>query len=60
MEEDEPIEHSMISRAIENAQRDINIAFVNELSLIFDKLGIDTFFIDSNLVMFVTNWTLFP
>ena len=27
---------------IENAQRDINIAFVNELALIFDKLGIDT------------------
>jgi len=30
------------SKAIENAQRDINISFVNELSLIFDKLGIDT------------------
>jgi len=27
---------------IENAQRDLNIAFMNELSLIFDKLGIDT------------------
>jgi UDP-N-acetyl-D-galactosamine dehydrogenase len=31
------------SKAIENAQRDINISFVNELSLIFDKIGIDTF-----------------
>jgi UDP-N-acetyl-D-galactosamine dehydrogenase len=30
------------SKAIENAQRDINISFVNELSLIFDKVGIDT------------------
>ena len=30
------------AKVIENSQRDINIAFVNELSLIFDKLGIDT------------------
>ncbi len=30
------------AKVIENAQRDINIAFVNELSLIFHKLGIDT------------------
>ncbi|MCX2485225.1 nucleotide sugar dehydrogenase [Pedobacter sp. MR2016-24] len=30
------------SKAIENAQRDVNISFVNELALIFDKLGIDT------------------
>jgi UDP-N-acetyl-D-galactosamine dehydrogenase len=30
------------SKAIENAQRDINISFVNELALIFDKIGIDT------------------
>lgn len=30
------------AKAIENAQRDINISFVNELSLIFDRLGIDT------------------
>jgi UDP-N-acetyl-D-galactosamine dehydrogenase len=30
------------SKAIENAQRDVNISFVNELSLIFDRLGIDT------------------
>lgn len=30
------------SKAIENAQRDLNISFVNELSLIFDLLGIDT------------------
>lgn len=30
------------SKAIENAQRDVNISFVNELSLIFDRMGIDT------------------
>jgi UDP-N-acetyl-D-galactosamine dehydrogenase len=30
------------SKAIENAQRDLNISFVNELALIFDRMGIDT------------------
>ena len=30
------------AKVIENSQRDINIAFVNELSMIFGKLGIDT------------------
>jgi UDP-N-acetyl-D-glucosamine/UDP-N-acetyl-D-galactosamine dehydrogenase len=30
------------AKVIENSQRDINIAFVNELSLIFEKMGIDT------------------
>lgn len=30
------------AKAIENAQRDLNISFVNELSIIFNKLGIDT------------------
>jgi UDP-N-acetyl-D-galactosamine dehydrogenase len=30
------------SKVIENAQRDLNIAFVNELALIFDRMGIDT------------------
>lgn len=30
------------SKAIENAQRDINISFVNELALIFDRMHIDT------------------
>jgi UDP-N-acetyl-D-galactosamine dehydrogenase len=30
------------SKAIENAQRDVNISFVNELALIFDLIGIDT------------------
>jgi UDP-N-acetyl-D-galactosamine dehydrogenase len=30
------------AKVIENTQRDLNIAFVNELSIIFEKLGIDT------------------
>ena len=30
------------AKVIENTQRDINIAFVNELAIIFEKLGIDT------------------
>jgi UDP-N-acetyl-D-galactosamine dehydrogenase len=30
------------AKAIENAQRDINISFVNELALIFDKMDLDT------------------
>ena len=30
------------SKAIENAQRDLNISFVNELALIFDRIGIET------------------
>ena len=30
------------SKAVENAQRDVNISFVNELAVIFDRMGIDT------------------
>lgn len=30
------------AKVVENTQRDINIAFVNELAIIFDKIGIDT------------------
>jgi UDP-N-acetyl-D-glucosamine/UDP-N-acetyl-D-galactosamine dehydrogenase len=30
------------AKVIENSQRDVNIAFVNELALIFEKMGIDT------------------
>ncbi|NDV47273.1 nucleotide sugar dehydrogenase [Paludibacter sp. 221] len=30
------------SKIIENAQRDVNISFVNELALIFERIGIDT------------------
>ena len=30
------------AKVIENTQRDINIAFVNELSILFNKMGLDT------------------
>ena len=30
------------AKVVENTQRDLNISFVNELSIIFDKLGLDT------------------
>ena len=30
------------SKAIENAQRDVNISFMNELALMFERMGIDT------------------
>jgi len=38
----ESIKVAEAAKVIENSQRDINIAFVNELSMIFNKLGIDT------------------
>ncbi len=38
----ESIEVAEAAKVIENSQRDLNIAFVNELSLIFEKLGINT------------------
>ncbi len=45
------------SKAIENAQRDINIAFVNELALIFDRMGIDT---TEVLEAASTKWNFLP
>jgi UDP-N-acetyl-D-glucosamine/UDP-N-acetyl-D-galactosamine dehydrogenase len=45
------------SKVIENSQRDINIAFVNELSKIFDKLEIDT---HSVLEAAGTKWNFLP
>lgn len=38
----ESIKVAEAAKVIENAQRDINIAFMNELSIIFNKMGIDT------------------
>lgn len=38
----ESIQVAEAAKVIENSQRDINIAFMNELSVIFDKMGIDT------------------
>ena len=45
------------SKAIENAQRDINISFVNELALIFDKMNIDTHEV---LTAASTKWNFLP
>lgn len=45
------------SKAIENAQRDVNISFVNELALIFDKMGIDT---SEVLEAASTKWNFLP
>ncbi|MCS7017912.1 MAG: nucleotide sugar dehydrogenase [Cytophagales bacterium] len=45
------------SKVIENAQRDINIAFVNELALIFDRMGIDTHDV---LASARTKWNFLP
>lgn len=38
----ESIKVAEAAKLIENTQRDVNIAFVNELSMIFNKMGIDT------------------
>lgn len=38
----ESIKVAEAAKVIENSQRDINIAFMNELSIIFDRIGIDT------------------
>lgn len=45
------------AKVIENAQRDINIAFVNELALIFDRLNIDTLEV---LKAAGTKWNFIP
>jgi UDP-N-acetyl-D-galactosamine dehydrogenase len=45
------------AKSIENAQRDINISFVNELALIFDRLGIDT---NEVLAAASTKWNFLP
>jgi UDP-N-acetyl-D-glucosamine/UDP-N-acetyl-D-galactosamine dehydrogenase len=45
------------AKVIENIQRDVNIALVNELALIFDKLGIDT---GDVLAAAGTKWNFLP
>ncbi len=45
------------AKVIENSQRDINIAFVNELAKIFNKLGIDTHDV---LAASATKWNFLP
>ena len=45
------------AKVIENSQRDVNIAFMNELSIIFNKLGIDTLEV---LEAAGTKWNFLP
>jgi UDP-N-acetyl-D-galactosamine dehydrogenase len=45
------------AKVIENSQRDVNIAFVNELKKIFDKMGIDTHAV---LEAAATKWNFLP
>lgn len=45
------------AKVIENAQRDINIAFMNELSMIFDKMNVNTFEV---LEAARTKWNFLP
>ena len=45
------------AKAIENAQRDVNISFINELALIFDKLEVDT---GDVLAAAGTKWNFLP
>lgn len=53
----ESIKVAEAAKVIENAQRDINIAFVNELSKIFSRLGIDT---QQVLNAAATKWNFLP
>src|SRR5438046_1149495 len=45
------------AKVIENSQRDVNIAFVNELALIFERIGIDTHEV---LEAASTKWNFLP
>jgi len=45
------------AKVIENTQRDVNIALINELSLIFDRIGIDT---EEVLIAAGTKWNFLP
>ncbi|HIQ46067.1 MAG TPA: Vi polysaccharide biosynthesis UDP-N-acetylglucosamine C-6 dehydrogenase TviB [Sulfurovum sp.] len=51
------IEVAEAAKVIENSQRDINIAFVNELAIIFNKLDIDT---EAVLEAAGTKWNFLP
>lgn len=53
----ESIKVAEAAKVIENSQRDINIAFVNELSIIFNKMGIDTHAV---LEAAGTKWNFLP
>ena len=53
----ESIRVAEAAKVVENIQRDVNIALVNELALIFDKLGIDTLDV---LEAAGTKWNFLP
>lgn len=53
----ESIKVAEAAKVIENSQRDINIAFVNELSIIFNRMGIDT---NAVLEAAGTKWNFLP
>lgn len=53
----ESIKVAEAAKVIENSQRDINIAFMNELSMIFHRLGIDT---GDVLAAAKTKWNFLP
>ena len=53
----ESIKVAEAAKVIENSQRDINIAFMNELSIIFHKMGIDT---KQVLAAAGTKWNFLP
>lgn len=53
----ESIKVAEAAKVIENSQRDINIAFMNELSIIFNKMGIDT---KAVLAAAGTKWNFLP
>jgi UDP-N-acetyl-D-galactosamine dehydrogenase len=53
----ESIKVAEASKVIENTQRDINIALVNELAIIFNRMGIDT---ESVLKAAGTKWNFLP
>ena len=51
------IEVAELAKIMENAQRDINISFINEIALICDRLGIDT---NEVIDMASTKWNFMP
>jgi len=53
----ESIRVAEAAKVIENTQRDLNIALVNELAIIFNKMGIDT---DAVLKAAGTKWNFLP
>jgi len=53
----ESIRIAEAAKVIENTQRDINIALINELAMIFNKMGIDT---DAVLKAAATKWNFLP